>query len=80
MPLFPAEISLADIDGTNGFALQGRFNNSETGWWVSSAGDVNGDGIDDFIVGAPLARNGDIGHTGAGYIVLGSSSRVFLRR
>ena len=42
---------------------------------VSSAGDVNGDGFDDLIVGAP---NGDDGGTNAGeaYVVFGKSAQL----
>ena len=37
---------------------------------VSSAGDVNGDGLDDMLVGAP--NNDDAGeHTGKAYVILG---------
>ena len=51
----------ASLDGTNGisFSAQGP---------VSSAGDVNGDGLDDFIVGAPLA-----GYGGESYVVFGKA-------
>jgi hypothetical protein len=48
---FPAEIEAASLDGTNGFTLTGD-PDVEVGEWVSGAGDFNGDGIDDVIVGA----------------------------
>ena len=38
--------------GTGGFKIQGQNAGDDAGWSVSSAGDVNGDGIDDLIVGA----------------------------
>jgi hypothetical protein len=40
------------------------------GWWVASAGDVNGDGYADVIVGAPDVHNND----GAAYLYLGSAA------
>ena len=42
-------------DGTNGFALNGIDTGDRSGVSVSSAGDVNGDGYDDLIIGAPGA-------------------------
>ncbi|WP_363279298.1 hypothetical protein [Nitrosomonas sp.] len=39
-------INLSSLNGSNGFRLDGGF-----GGLVSTAGDVNGDGFDDVIVG-----------------------------
>src|SRR5262245_51690673 len=56
---FPAEFELSSLlsanggDGTDGFVLNAAHAHDQTGYSVSGAGDVNGDGIDDFIVGAP---------------------------
>lgn len=55
---FPAVFELGSLfppsggDGTGGFVLQGVNAEDQSGWSVSGAGDVNGDGIDDLIVGA----------------------------
>jgi hypothetical protein len=38
--------------GTGGFVVNGESANDYSGRSVSSAGDVNGDGLDDLIVGA----------------------------
>ena len=47
-----ANIYLADLDGTNGFRISGVTYEAYLGHSVSSAGDINGDGFDDIIVGA----------------------------
>ena len=52
---FAAEIDLADLDGTNGFKISGEAAGDFSGFSVASAGDVNGDGFDDLIIGAPDA-------------------------
>ena len=44
---------------------------SNFGWNVSKAGDINGDGIDDFIVGAPNADYGGNTDCGAAFIFFG---------
>ncbi len=47
-----AQFSLADLDGSNGFVINGIDGNDSSGRSVSGAGDINGDGIDDLIIGA----------------------------
>ncbi len=70
---FSASMNLSSLNGTNGFAIIGGKANDEGGWSVASAGDVNGDGYDDVIVGARSADpNGD--QSGASYVVFGKGS------
>ena len=65
--------NLSDLDGTNGFILNGIDGGDSSGWSVSSAGDVNGDGYDDLIIGAHRADpNGD--SSGETYLVYGGAS------
>ena len=47
-----------------------------SGWSVSSAGDVNGDGFDDLIVGAPSADASGNAKADAGesYVIFGKAS------
>lgn len=54
---FPAQIDVAALDGSNGFAFQGADEFGRLGYTVSGAGDVNGDGMDDIIVGAGLSHS-----------------------
>ncbi len=48
-------ITLSSLNGANGFVLPGLAS-SESGWSVSGAGDINGDGVADLIIGAPYAN------------------------
>ncbi|MDQ0462607.1 Ca2+-binding RTX toxin-like protein [Caulobacter ginsengisoli] len=71
----PANLNLASLDGTNGFRIDGQTVIASTdylGFSVASAGDLNHDGYDDLIVGAPFADatvyNEDMG---AGYVIFG---------
>ena len=50
---FPEIIKLADLNGQNGFKISGEIDVSSSGFYVRAAGDINGDGYADFIIGAP---------------------------
>ncbi len=56
-----------------GWTAEGGQLNAEFGWSVASAGDVNGDGFGDVIVGAPHYGN-DQFFEGRAYLYLGSAS------
>ncbi|OAB61221.1 hypothetical protein AY599_28305 [Leptolyngbya valderiana BDU 20041] len=49
---FPDVVSLDDLDGVNGFRIEGNVAEQGLGYTVTGVGDINGDGIDDVAVGA----------------------------
>jgi Ca2+-binding RTX toxin-like protein len=63
-------VDLTGLTATQGFIIQGDAVGDFAGWSVSSAGDVNGDGIDDLIVGAPYGDDGGIS-AGEAYVIYG---------
>ncbi|MEM1081101.1 MAG: hypothetical protein AAGH65_05920 [Pseudomonadota bacterium] len=68
----PNPFNLSNLNGVNGFVLNGETRNNFSGTSVSAAGDINGDGVDDIIIGAPRADNGLKYDTGRSYVVFGS--------
>jgi hypothetical protein len=67
---FGSNFDLTILDGTNGFVINGINSFDYSGSSVSRAGDVNGDGFDDLIIGSPSA----IGSAGQSYLVFGRGS------
>src|SRR5919199_6295693 len=72
--MFGPTFNLSELNGSNGFAINGIATNDYSGYSVSSAGDVNGDGIDDLIIGAKYADPNGIRNAGQSYVVFGSKS------
>ena len=70
---FDAILNLSDLDGSNGFVINGINKFDRSGYSVSGAGDVNGDGFDDVIVGASYADPNGI-YSGESYVVFGSDA------
>jgi len=71
---FAASLDLSSLDGTNGFRLDGINADDRAGISVSTAGDVNGDGFADLIVGARWAEPDGISNAGESYVVFGKAS------
>ena len=70
MPEFEPVLKLSSLDGANGFRLDGVAGFDLSGFSVASAGDINGDGFDDVIIGAHGASGLSVLH-GAAYVVFG---------
>ena len=78
---FPAVLELSSLDGSNGFTLNGKsWPAYASGWSVAGAGDVNGDGVDDVLIGAPLANPNGRQQAGESYVVFGRAERLFFSR
>jgi hypothetical protein len=67
-----ANIDLTALAASDGFVIQGDAGFDYAGVSVSSAGDINGDGVDDMIVGASGGDNGG-GEAGEAYVIFGKA-------
>ncbi|MEM9384815.1 MAG: hypothetical protein AAGA68_07120 [Pseudomonadota bacterium] len=79
---FAAEFELSSLfainggDGGDGFVIRGIGQDGLLGYDVSAVGDVNGDGIDDVVVGA-MDRDTSVGESaGEGYLIFGRRTKV----
>ena len=73
MSEFAPVLIVSALNGTNGYRLDGDTANDYSGRTTAGAGDINGDGFADLLVGAPYA---DIGGTNRGlaWVVFGAAS------
>ncbi len=65
---------LNELDGSEGFALPGSDTNDGVSQSVSGAGDANGDGIDDMIIGVRNTSPEGRGNAGEAFVVFGSTT------
>ncbi|MEH2433433.1 MAG: hypothetical protein V7K25_04130, partial [Nostoc sp.] len=67
-------LNLSDLNGTNGLLINGIGSGNSTSTSVSNAGDINADGIDDVIIGAPFASRNDISGAGQSDVIFGGKN------
>ncbi|MEM4232652.1 MAG: Ig-like domain-containing protein [Thermoplasmata archaeon] len=63
----------AGFDGTCNSTIEGANEGEELGFALSAAGDINKDGFDDLIAGAPFYTSGTLAEAGRVYIYYGGS-------
>jgi hypothetical protein len=64
------KINLSALNGTTGYIIKGDAAGDESGWSVSSAGDVNKDNYDDLLIGAHNADS----KAGESYLIFGGDA------
>jgi hypothetical protein len=69
----PSDVNLASL-GSSGVRIDGAVAGDLSGYSVASAGDVNGDGLADVIVGAPTADPSLASDAGSSYVIYGTAS------
>jgi hypothetical protein len=76
---FSSTVNLAKLNGTDGIKINGEKARDYSGASVSGAGDINGDGYDDLIIGASGADpNGS--YSGTSYVVFGFDTMILASR
>ena len=77
-PCGSSSFDVSTLHGTNGFVLNGVALLDFSGFSVSSAGDVNGDGYDDLVIGIVYEDRGDIVDVGLLLVLRGSEQSLNL--
>lgn len=74
--VFPASLSTSALNGANGFMIKAAAANHFLGLGLSGLGDVNGDGLKDFAVGAQGATPAGA-YSGSTYVIFGREADLF---
>lgn len=77
-PIGPVQLT-ALAAGVGGFVIDGQAPSDMSGFSVSSAGDVNGDGLDDLLVGAKGSDPSGLSNAGRSYVVFGKTAGTAVR-
>jgi hypothetical protein len=68
---YDAPLDLASLSNTQGFRINGATAGDQSGYSVSAAGDINGDGIPDLIIGAEYSAPSGRRNAGTSYVIYG---------
>ncbi len=68
-----ADTTSLDLLSQSDVYIYGEYVDGHTGYSVADAGDVNGDGLDDVVIGVPVDHSQGL-DAGAAYVVFGSTS------
>lgn len=74
--VFPARIDLSNLTPLEGLRLEGAAAGDRTGEKIKRAGDINGDGLADLILGAAFSSPQGLSQAGSAYVVWGSETLV----
>ena len=66
---FAGPIDLATLDGADGFRIEAGSPRERALWTLATAGDANGDGIDDLLIGTPYRHHS----AGRAYLIFGEA-------
>jgi len=70
---FSSNVNVSTLNGTNGYRIDGEASGDNLGIRVAGTGDVNGDGVNDFIIGSTGKDDGG-SNAGAAYVIFGGST------
>ena len=73
-PPIPTTFNLAALPQSDGFAINAGQPGESAGYSVAGGGDINGDGINDLIIGAPTSLGAGEGKV---YVVYGPWNNFF---
>ena len=68
-----ASVGLTSLDGTDGFRVQGDYDAASQIASARGAGDVNGDGFGDLVIGSPIDSGYGGYDAGAAYVIFGKA-------
>jgi FG-GAP repeat protein len=73
-----SSVDLGSVGTGKGYRIIGAQPGEQLGWSLAAAGDINGDGRQDLIVGAPSAAPFGRAYAGAAYVIYGSTATTDL--
>ncbi len=74
---FPRDLALASMTEADGYAIVGDESFARLGFHVSGGGDFNGDGVNDFILGADYGSDNTANAPGEAYLIYGVDQSYF---